>query len=219
MRAGYATSWRWEHERVFFHGWLRRLHLALRDNVICDPGGSSIDRAAALAQRASPDPKSERGAGRGRLGVARMTPRRRRMVAMSLGLVTLAAAAVLVFTAFEQNLLYFYTPTQIAEGEVPTHQRLRVGGLVERGSVRRSPGSLEVRFDVTDLDQTITVAYAGVLPDLFREGQGVIAHGRLGVDGLMHADEVLARHDENYMPPEVAEMLEERGHPPDASLP
>ncbi len=148
-----------------------------------------------------------------------MTPRRRRMVAMSLGLVTLAAAAVLVFTAFEQNLLYFYTPTQIAEGEVPTHQRLRVGGLVERGSVRRSPGSLEVRFDVTDLDQTITVAYAGVLPDLFREGQGVIAHGRLGVDGLMHADEVLARHDENYMPPEVAEMLEERGHPPDASLP
>ena len=148
-----------------------------------------------------------------------MTPRRRRMVAMSLGLLTLAAATVLVLAAFEQNLLYFYTPTQIADGEAPTDQRLRVGGLVERGSVRRTPGSLEVRFDVTDLERTITVAYAGVLPDLFREGQGVIAHGTLGADGMMRADEVLARHDENYMPPEVAEMLEERGHPPDASLP
>ena len=148
-----------------------------------------------------------------------MTPRRRRMVAMTSGLVCLAAATALVLTAFEQNMLYFYTPTQIAAGEAPEGRRLRVGGLVEQGSVRRTPGSLEVRFDVTDLDRTITVAYAGVLPDLFREGQGVVAHGSLGADGLFEADEVLARHDENYMPPEVAEMLEERGHPPDASLP
>ena len=147
-----------------------------------------------------------------------MTPRRRRMVAMSLGLVSLAAATALVLAAFEQNLLYFYTPTQIAQGEAPSGQRLRVGGLVEQGSVRRAPGSLEVRFDVTDLERTITVAYAGVLPDLFREGQGVVAHGRVESAGLFRADEVLARHDENYMPPEVAEMLEERGHPPDASL-
>ena len=147
-----------------------------------------------------------------------MTPRRRRMVAMTGGLVCLVAATALVLTAFEQNMLYFYTPTQIAAGEAPEGRRLRVGGLVEQGSVRRTPGSLEVRFDVTDLDRTITVAYAGVLPDLFREGQGVVAHGRLGTDGLFEADEVLARHDENYMPPEVAEMLEERGHPPDASL-
>ncbi len=148
-----------------------------------------------------------------------MTPRRRRMVAMTSGLVCLVAATALVLTAFEQNMLYFYTPTQIAAGEAPEGRRLRVGGLVERGSVRRTPGSLEVRFDVTDLDRTITVAYAGVLPDLFREGQGVVAHGAVGADGLFKADEVLARHDENYMPPEVAEMLEERGHPPDASLP
>ena len=148
-----------------------------------------------------------------------MTPRRRRMVAMTSGLVCLAAATALVLTAFEQNMLYFYTPTQIAAGEAPEGRRLRVGGLVERGSVRRTPGSLEVRFGVTDLDRTITVAYAGVLPDLFREGQGVVAHGSLGAGGLFAADEVLARHDENYMPPEVAEMLEERGHPADASLP
>ena len=148
-----------------------------------------------------------------------MTPRRRRMVAMTSGLVCLVAATALVLTAFEQNMLYFYTPTQIAAGEAPEGRRLRVGGLVERGSVRREPGSLEMHFDVTDLEQTITVAYAGVLPDLFREGQGVVAHGSLGANGLFEADEVLARHDENYMPPEVAEMLEERGHPPDASLP
>ena len=147
-----------------------------------------------------------------------MTPRRRRMVAMTGGLVCLVAATALVLTAFEQNMLYFYTPTQIAAGEAPEGRRLRVGGLVEQGSVRRTPGSLEVRFDVTDLDRTITVAYAGVLPDLFREGQGVVAHGWVVADGLFEADEVLARHDENYMPPEVAEMLEERGHPPDASL-
>ena len=147
-----------------------------------------------------------------------MTPRRRRMVAMTGGLVCLVAATALVMTAFEQNMLYFYTPTQIAAGEAPEGRRLRVGGLVEQGSVRRTPGSLEVRFDVTDLDRTITVAYAGVLPDLFREGQGVVAHGWVSADGLFEADEVLARHDENYMPPEVAEMLEERGHPPDASL-
>ena len=148
-----------------------------------------------------------------------MTPRRRRMLAMSLGLLCLGGAAVMVLAAFEQNLLYFYTPTQITAGEAPTGQRLRVGGLVERGSVRRTPGSLEMRFDVTDLEQTISVAYVGVLPDLFREGQGVVAHGTVDEQGLFRADEVLARHDENYMPPEVAEMLEERGHPPDASLP
>ena len=141
------------------------------------------------------------------------------MLAMGGGLVCLAAATALVLSAFERNMLFFYTPTQIAQGEAPTGRRLRVGGLVERDSVRREPGSLEVQFDVTDLERTITVAYAGVLPDLFREGQGVVAHGSVTADGRFEADEVLARHDENYMPPEVAEMLEERGHPPDASLP
>lgn len=148
-----------------------------------------------------------------------MTPRRRRMLAMSLGLLSLAGATLLVLAALEQNLLYFYTPTQIAAGEAPAGQRLRVGGLVERGSVRRAAGSLEVRFDVTDLERKISVSYTGVLPDLFREGQGVVAHGTVDGDGLFRASEVLARHDENYMPPEVAEMLEEQEHPPDASLP
>ncbi|WP_446830111.1 cytochrome c maturation protein CcmE [Candidatus Foliamicus sp.] len=148
-----------------------------------------------------------------------MTPRRRRMLALGLGLVTLMAATALVLAAFEQNLLYFYTPTQIAQGEAPSGQRLRVGGLVEQGSIRRAPGSLQVQFDVTDLEQTITVAYSGVLPDLFREGQGVVAHGMVEAGGLFRADEVLAKHDENYMPPEVAEMLEQRGHPPGVSLP
>ncbi len=148
-----------------------------------------------------------------------MTPRRRRMLAMSVGLASLAAATALVLAAFEQNLLYFYTPAQISRGEAPSGQRLRVGGLVEQGSVRRTPGSLEVQFEVTDLEQSITVAYAGVLPDLFREGQGVVAHGTVEADGLFRADEVLARHDENYMPPEVADMLREQGRLPDASLP
>ena len=147
-----------------------------------------------------------------------MTPRRRRMVAMTGGLVCLVRRRRWCCRPSSRTCFISIRPRRLPRAR-RGRRRLRVGGLVEQGSVRRTPGSLEVRFDVTDLERTITVAYAGVLPDLFREGQGVVAHGSVVADGLFEADEVLARHDENYMPPEVAEMLEERGHPPDASLP
>jgi cytochrome c-type biogenesis protein CcmE len=109
--------------------------------------------------------------------------------------------------AFNQNLLYFYSPTQVHAGEAPTSRSFRVGGLVENGSVKRQPGSLEVTFTLTDFEQTIPVSYTGVLPDLFREGQGIIARGKLADGGQFVAEEVLAKHDENYMPPEVKDSL------------
>ena len=118
-----------------------------------------------------------------------------------------AVATVLGLTAFEENLLYFYSPTQIKQGEAPDNHSVRVGGLVVAGSVVRSQQSLDVQFDLTDNTETITVAYSGILPDLFREGQGIVAMGRIGGDGRFVADEVLAKHDENYMPPEVADAL------------
>ena len=110
--------------------------------------------------------------------------------------------------AFQKNLLYFYNPTQVLAGEAPAGSVFRVGGMVERGSVRRASGSLEVRFTLTDYAERVVVSYTGVLPDLFREGQGIIARGRLGPDGTFVAEEVLAKHDENYMPPEVKESLQ-----------
>jgi cytochrome c-type biogenesis protein CcmE len=111
--------------------------------------------------------------------------------------------------AFQENLLYFYSPTQVADGEPPEGRKFRVGGLVLPGSVNRTEGTLDVSFDVTDNNMTVTVAYAGILPDLFREGQGIIAHGRMNKEGVFVAEEVLAKHDENYMPPEVAEALDQ----------
>ena len=104
-------------------------------------------------------------------------------------------------------MLYFFSPTQVNAGEVPADRQIRVGGLVVDGSVNREEGSLAVRFDLTDSVQQITVLYEGILPDLFREGQGIVAIGELGLGGIFKADEVLAKHDENYMPPEVAEAL------------
>ena len=142
-----------------------------------------------------------------------MTPRRQRMVLAALVVVVVGLAVTLALRAFQDNLLFFYTPTQVAGGEAPAGKKFRLGGLVQVGSVRREPGQLEVRFDVTDNAKTMTVAYAGVLPDLFRDGQGVIALGSLQSDGIFRADEVLAKHDENYMPPEVAESLAQKGHP------
>ncbi len=136
-----------------------------------------------------------------------MTPRRKRLLAVVAIVVGVGAAAVLASLAFEENLLYFYSPTQIVAGEVPEGRTFRIGGLVTNGSVQRSSGSLEVHFVVTDNRESIPVRYTGLLPDLFREGQGVIAHGRLTESGEFMADEVLAKHDENYMPPEVAESL------------
>ena len=143
-----------------------------------------------------------------------MTPRRKRMLAVGGVLLGVGAAAALAFKAFDKNLLYFYDPSQVAAGIAPTGKTFRVGGMVTKGSVQRAPGSLEVRFVLTDYAHTVTVSYTGLLPDLFREGQGVIAHGQLH-EGLFVADEVLAKHDEKYMPPEVAKSLKHPTPPED----
>jgi cytochrome c-type biogenesis protein CcmE len=135
------------------------------------------------------------------------------MIMVGLVVTGVALAVGLALRAFDENLLYFYNPTQVLAGESPKGKKFRLGGLVSQGTVRREPGQIEVRFDVTDLKNTMTVSYSGVLPDLFREGQGVIVHGVLQSDGLFRADEVLAKHDENYMPPEVADSLQAQGHP------
>ncbi|MBV6423560.1 MAG: Cytochrome c-type biogenesis protein CcmE [Steroidobacteraceae bacterium] len=136
-----------------------------------------------------------------------MTPRRRRLV-LVLGIVAgVAIAGGLALQAFRENVMFFFDPTQVAKGEAPADERFRLGGMVEKGSVVRKPGSLEVQFVVTDFQRSVPVRYTGVLPDLFREGQGVVAHGRLGANGVFTADEVLAKHDENYMPPEVHRAL------------
>jgi cytochrome c-type biogenesis protein CcmE len=136
-----------------------------------------------------------------------MNKRSRRKLLVAAVIFGVAIATVLALTAFEENLLYFYSPTQIHAGEAPQNRSFRVGGLVVDGSVRREEGSLAVQFDLTDNAEIIPVTYTGILPDLFREGQGIVAMGRLNSDGLFVADEVLAKHDENYMPPEVADAL------------
>jgi cytochrome c-type biogenesis protein CcmE len=129
------------------------------------------------------------------------------MVFVAVVLAGVALAATLAISAIGENMLYFFSPTQIKAGEAPRGRSLRVGGLVVPGSVRRSEGSLTIRFDLTDQAETVTVSYTGILPDLFREGQGIVALGSLDHDGMFRADEVLAKHDENYMPPEVADAL------------
>jgi cytochrome c-type biogenesis protein CcmE len=116
-------------------------------------------------------------------------------------------ATAFALQSFQKNLLYYYSPSQIQAGEAPSTRSFRVGGLVENGSLKREPGSLEVRFTLTDYAHQQSVSYTGVLPDLFREGQGVIARGKMGSDGMFVAEEVLAKHDENYMPPEVKDSL------------
>ena len=139
--------------------------------------------------------------------MSNMTPRRRRMVLVGLIVLGVGAATAFALTAFKDNLLYYYPPTDVTAGKAPTDRVFRLGGMVEEGSVKRETGSMEVRFVVTDFHQDVTVSYSGVLPDLFREGQGVITRGKLGSDGVFVAQEVLAKHDEKYMPPEVAESL------------
>ncbi len=142
-----------------------------------------------------------------------MKPRHRRMLWIAAGLAALAVAATLVLQAFNSNLVFFFTPTQIANGEAPKGKTFRLGGLVEEGSLKRDPGSTSLSFRVTDKARTITVAYTGILPDLFKEGRGVVAQGKIQPDGSFVASEVLAKHDENYMPPEAAEALKKAGHP------
>jgi cytochrome c-type biogenesis protein CcmE len=137
-----------------------------------------------------------------------MTPRRRRLLWV-LGIVAgVGIAGALALRAFQQNVMFYFDPSRIAAGEVKPGQRFRLGGMVEQGSVSRTPGSLEVRFVVTDFKHQVAVRYDNVLPDLFREGAGVVAHGRLDASGTFVADEVLAKHDEKYMPPEVARSLQ-----------
>ncbi len=136
-----------------------------------------------------------------------MTPRRQRMIVIGLVLAGVAVAVLLASAAFQESVNYFRTPTQVASGDVPATRSIRLGGMVADDSVARDPGSLTVRFTVTDYANNVDVVYTGVLPDLFREGQGVVTRGRLGADGVFEAEEVLAKHDENYMPPEVKEAL------------
>jgi cytochrome c-type biogenesis protein CcmE len=133
------------------------------------------------------------------------------------GVAGLGMAAALVLNAFQSNLVFFFTPTQVAAHEAPRDRAFRIGGLVEEGSVVRDKDALTVRFRVTDTAKTIPVVYVGILPDLFREGKGVVAQGRIGPDGTFKASEVLAKHDENYMPPEAADALKKAGHPMDKS--
>ena len=142
-----------------------------------------------------------------------MTPRQKRLVLVGLILAGVAGAVFLALTAFQKNLLYFYTPSQVAAGEAPKDYTFRVGGLVVQGSVKRSEG-VTVRFDVTDGAATVPVTYTGILPDLFREGQGIISIGKMNGQGVFEASEVLAKHDENYMPPEVGEALKKTGKMP-----
>ena len=137
------------------------------------------------------------------------------MITVGLALGGVALAVMLALQAFEENLLYFYSPTQVLAGEPPVGKKFRLGGLVQDGSVARESGQLKMTFIVRDLENSLPVSYEGVLPDLFREGQGVVAHGYLQPDGSFRAEEVLAKHDENYMSPEVAELLAEQGHPVD----
>ena len=138
-----------------------------------------------------------------------MRPKRKRLVFVSLGLGVLTVAVLLVLNALEDSVVFFHSPTEVMEHRVSTDRRLRIGGLVEQGTVQRGSGA-EMLFRVTDLANTIAVSYTGILPDLFREGQGVVVEGRIR-DGVLIADQVLAKHDEKYMPPEVAESLKKSG--------
>ena len=140
-----------------------------------------------------------------------MRPKRRRLAFLVCGMVTLGAAAALVLAAFEDSIVYFYSPSDLAERQPPPDRRFRIGGIVVKDSVVRAADAASVNFRVTDTVNTIEVAYTGILPDLFREGQGVVAEGRLDADGRFRADEVLAKHDETYMPKEVADALKESG--------
>lgn len=131
------------------------------------------------------------------------------MAFIAAGLAVLAIAAALVLNAFQSNLVFFYSPSQVAAKEAPLERAFRVGGMVEKGSVKRQGDGLTVRFNVTDTAQTIPVVFTGILPDLFKEGKGVVAQGKLGSDGVFHATDVLAKHDENYMPPEAGHAIEQ----------
>jgi cytochrome c-type biogenesis protein CcmE len=147
-----------------------------------------------------------------------MKPRQQRMLAVGLAVVGLGIATALTLRAFEENMMFYIEISEVVKGNVPDDRNFRVGGLVVENSVQRQPGELQMQFRLTDLEDQLEVVYSGVLPDLFREGQGIIAHGRMNDDGAFVADTVLAKHDENYMPPEVAESLARHAAAQEASL-
>ena len=137
-----------------------------------------------------------------------MKARHRRFAWIAAGIAVLGVAVALVLNAFQSNLVFFFSPSQVVAKEAPQGRQFRIGGMVEAGSLQRVPNSLDVKFVVTDLAQRVPVVYTGLLPDLFKEGKGVVAQGALAPDGTFRASEVLAKHDENYMPPEAAAALE-----------
>jgi cytochrome c-type biogenesis protein CcmE len=136
-----------------------------------------------------------------------MKPRHKRFALIGGGLAALGVAAALILNAFQSNLVFFFSPSQVAAHEAPSGRNFRIGGLVQEGSLQRQSDGVTVRFAVTDTAHTIPVVYSGILPDLFKEGKGVVAQGTLTSDGVFHAKEVLAKHDENYMPPEAADAV------------
>ena len=146
-----------------------------------------------------------------------MKPRHKKIAIIASGVSALCVAAILVLNAFQSNLVFFFTPTQVAANEAPVDKRFRIGGLVEMGSIQRNEG-LTVKFSVTDTAEVIPVVYTGILPDLFNEGKGVVAQGKISANGVFEADEVLAKHDENYMPPEAAMALEQAAEAKKAAL-
>ncbi len=138
-----------------------------------------------------------------------MKPRHKKLAIIVGGVAGLSIVAALVLNAFQSNLVFFFSPSQIVSGEAPQGRSFRLGGMVEEGSVKRDTDGLTVQFKVTDTAQSIPVTYKGILPDLFKEGKGVVTEGKLGADGVFRADQVLAKHDENYMPPEAAHAIEQ----------
>jgi cytochrome c-type biogenesis protein CcmE len=147
-----------------------------------------------------------------------MKARHKRFMWVAIGLAVIAIAVTLVLRAFNSNMVFFITPTEVAENKAPKDRTFRLGGMVTAGSLQRQPDGLTVNFMVTDMAKTIPVTFTGILPDLFKEGKGVVAQGKLGPDGVFRAAEVLAKHDENYMPPEAAEALRRAGKPVEGSL-
>ena len=136
-----------------------------------------------------------------------MKTRHKRLALIGGGLAILGLVAALVLNAFQSNLVFFFSPTQVAAGEAPIGKSFRIGGMVKDGSIKREPDGVTLRFVMTDTEKDMVVAYKGILPDLFREGKGAVAQGKLGSDGIFRASEVLAKHDENYMPPEAAQAV------------
>jgi cytochrome c-type biogenesis protein CcmE len=146
-----------------------------------------------------------------------MKRRHKRIAFIIAALAGIGIAAALVLNAFQNNLVFFFSPSQVASKEAPTGRTFRVGGLVENGSLKRDNDGLTVRFSVTDTAKSIPVVYKGILPDLFKEGRGCVAQGNIGSDGVFYADSVLAKHDENYMPPEAGKAIDNAKHERDAA--